>query len=183
MTDTAEFRAKRSEHLISAGLASVMSAAMFGAALTGTEDRLLQSRPRRGGGIVKLIEQTIGWDLFVMLMLTIGIVAAVASLYFAVLFAWTTFDRRPDVRALQDRVEFHPALKASSTTYDQVLYWAVANDHGFPALVIHLKSGYWSFKGLLKRKTIRLEDKRERLEPLIGYFLRHPGMSAKFARR
>ena len=36
------------------------------------EDQFLHTRTRRGGGLMKLIEQTIGWEFFIVLMVLFG---------------------------------------------------------------------------------------------------------------
>jgi hypothetical protein len=176
MTDQAEFKSGRwSNALTGLGLL-LIPVGVFYLAMFSTEDEFLGTRVRRGGGLIKMIEQTIGWELFTILMLAFGLWAAIYS----IVSIWKAVDGTPDVMALYDRLEFHPAVRRSPAQYDDISHWSVEIVSGHPVLWINFIDSYWSLQGLFKRKTVKLEGDREQLTPLVDYFSRHPIMREKF---
>lgn len=131
---------------------------------------------RRGGGIMKLIEQTIGWNVFSVLMIAFGVWAGI----YAIVSLWKAIDTTPDITAYSDHLSFHPAVKKSKLSYEDVSYWSVEYVSGHPVLWIHLLEPYWSLQGLWKRKTVKLEGDKEQLTPMFEYFSRHEIMREKF---
>lgn len=179
MSDFAEFKSTRlSNFLLGIGLL-IIPISTFYISFFGNEEKLLETRVRRGGGFIKLIEQTIGWELFVVLMIAFGIWGGVYSF----VSIWKAIDAKPDVKALPDRLEFHPAVKRSSVSYDEVSHWSIEIVSGNPVVWIHLNEAYWSLQGLFKRKTIKLEGDREQVAPIVEYFSRHSTMNGKFVRQ
>jgi hypothetical protein len=141
------------------------------------EDDFLSARFRRGG-FLKLIEQIIGWQLFVFLMGAF----ALWCLNYGVVSIWKVIDGSPDVKAWDDRIEFHPAVKRTPVSYSDVQKWTLEHVSGHPVLRIYLKESYWSLQGLFKRRTIKLEGGKEDLEPLFSFFVSHHYMSERFER-
>jgi hypothetical protein len=173
----AEFRSDRSLNAKVGFGFPLFAVAIFYVALFGSEEQLLRSGVQRGGAFVKLIEQVIGWDLFSALMVAFG----AWMLVYSVVSLWKAIDPTPDVSALADRLEFHPAVKRSASTYDDVSHWSVEIVSGHPVLWIHLRQPYWSLQGLFRRKTIKLEGSADELTPLMNYFSLHPVMRGKSA--
>jgi hypothetical protein len=139
------------------------------------EDRFLGSHTRRGG-IIKLIEASIGWPAFVVLMLLFGGWLTV----YAAVSLWKALDGTADVTAMPDALHFHPAVRGSPASYDELSHWRIEMVSGHPVLWLHFHQAYWSLQGLVKRKTVKLEGGQEDLEPLVNYFSRHPVMNGKF---
>jgi hypothetical protein len=175
MAEQAEFRGDRSP-VLGGGLV-VLAGVFFALPLLMTEESFLNTRARRGG-FLKIIEQTIGWELFSLLMITFGV--WVLAMGVAVL--WKALNDTPDVTALEDRLEFHPAVRRAPASYDEVDYWRIEFESGNPVLRMHFFESHWSVQGIVRRKTVKLEGSTEDLEPLVGYFARHPVMSGKFVR-
>lgn len=175
MANFAEFKSRRSSNaLLGLGLL-LIPVSTFYIAFFGSEGQLLGTRGRRGSGFLKLIEQTIGWDMFVVLMIVFGLWGIVYS----IVLLWKAIDSTADVKALYEGLEFHPAVKNSPTSYDEVSHWSIEMVSGHPVVWIHLNESYWSLQGLFKRKTIKLEGDREQLMPLVDYFSHHPAMMNK----
>lgn len=178
MTERAEFKLSRMSNALTGLGLLFLTACIFFVGFFVSESEFLGTRVRRGGGLLKLIEQTIGWELFVLLIAAFGLWAAV----YAIVLLWKVADARPDVTAYEDRLEFHPAVRRSSASYDEVSHWLVEFVNGHPVLWIHFDEPYWSLQGLFKRKTLKLEGGREDLEPLFEFFAHHPTMAGKFFR-
>jgi hypothetical protein len=115
--------------------------------------------------------------LFLVLLALFGIWAA----NYAVVSLWKAMDATPDVTAFEDRLEFHPAVRRSAATYDEISHWSVETVNGHPVLWIHFFEPYWSLQGLFKRRTVKLEGDRDQLMPLVDFFAHHPDMSEKFS--
>lgn len=141
-----------------------------------TEDGFLGARVRRGGGLLKMIEQTIGWPMFSLLMCLFGLwlIAMGAAIL------WKATDKKPDVTAYPDRIEFHPAVRREATSYDDLRSWSVRNASGHPVVTLRFYDKYWSLKGIFPRTSIVLEGGREDLEDLVNYLDRHPLARDKF---
>jgi hypothetical protein len=73
MTNYAEFKSSRLSNFVLGIVLLLIPVSTFGIAFLGNEDEFLDTRVRRGGGILKLIEHTVGWDMFVVLMVAFGI--------------------------------------------------------------------------------------------------------------
>jgi len=178
VSNFAEFKSKRSSNFfIGLGLLLIPAGVAY-LVFFSSEDEFLHTRVRRGGGLMKLIEQSIGWETFCFLMLAFAVWAIA---YSAVSF-WKVFDGTADVTAYDDHVEFHPAVKSVAATYDDISHWNVQMVSGHPVLWIHFFDTYWSLQGLYPRGTVKLEGSAEELEPLITYFSDHVQMREKFAR-
>lgn len=175
MPEQAEFKSSRVSNL-SLGIGLLALAGCF-VWLVGfsSEDDLLNSHARKSG-IFKLIEQAIGWPAFCFLMACFGL----WLLVYSVVHIWKGLDATPDVTALPNRIEFHPAVRRTAASYDDISHWSIEYVSGHPVVWIHLHQAYWSLQGLFKRKTIKLEGGREKLTPLIDYFSRHQVMGQKF---
>lgn len=141
-----------------------------------TEADFLGTRVRRGGGIMKLIEQSIGWTGFSLLMGLIGLWCAAMG----ICALWKGLNRTPDVTAYPDRLEYHPAVRRDDTTYEEVSHWGVHFASGHPVITLHFYDSYWSLQGKWPRTTMVLEGGKEDLEQLFNYFAQHPIMSQKF---
>jgi hypothetical protein len=176
MIEHADFKSTRGSNLLLGLGLLIIPVSTFYIALFGNEDEFLGTRVRRGGGVMKLIEQTIGWELFAALLVAFGLWAAVYS----VVSLWKAFDSTPDVRAYPDRVEFHPAVRRAPARYDEISHWSVEFVNGHPVLWIHFIEPYWSLQGLFRRRTVKLEGDKQQLEPLADYFARHWDMGEKF---
>ncbi len=113
-----------------------------------------------------------------VLMLLFG---AWLSVY-SVVSLWKAFDGTADVTATAGGLRFHPAVRASPASYDELSHWRMEMVSGHPVLWLHFHDAYWSLQGLFKRKTVKLEGGREDLEPLVTYFSQHPVMRGKFVR-
>lgn len=176
MSDVAEFRSSRGYNaLLGIGLAA-LAVVTAGLPFYASEQEFLGTRIRRGGGILKLIEQTIGWQLFTILMVAFGLWLAV----YGVVHLWKAIDTTPDVSARQDQVDFHPAVRGSSASYHEISHWRLEFVSGHPVLWIHFHEPYWSLQGLFKRTTVKLEGGKEQIEPLVNFFARHEDMGQKF---
>ncbi|MFL6757513.1 MAG: hypothetical protein ACJ8EG_08050 [Sphingomicrobium sp.] len=178
MSEQAEFKLSRASNALTGLGLLFLTACILFVTLFVSESEFLGTRIRRGGGLVKLVEQTIGWELFVCLMIAFGLWVAV----YAIVLLWKVIDARADVTAHTDRLEFHPAVRRSSASYDEDSHWLVEFVSGHPVLWIHFHEPYWSLQGLFKRKTVKLEGGREDLEPLFEYFAHHPIMMEKYVR-
>ena len=175
--DQAVFKSGRvSSAFLGLGLLAIVGCVGWLVVFMG-EDRFLATHARRGG-IIKLVEQLIGWPAFVVLMLLFGGWIAVYS----IVSLWKAFDGTADVTATPDGLQFHPAVRRTPATYDELLYWRIEIVSGHPVLWLHFDRSYWSLQGLFKRKSVKLEGRRKDLEPLVNYFSRHPIMHRKFIR-
>lgn len=178
MSEPAMFKGTRVANLALGLGFPLITFATFYLALYGNEAEFLQTRVRRGGGLIKLIEQSIGWGPFATLMLLFGCWCGVYGL----VSLWKAVDSTPDVTAHQDQLEFHPAVRRATATYDEISHWCVEIVSGHPVLWIHFNEPYWSLQGLFRRKTVKLEGGKEQVGPLFEYFANHPIMSGKFVR-
>lgn len=176
MPEVAEFKSSRSSNaLVGLGLIALSGACLF--FLFASEEDFLQTRARRGG-ILKIIEQTIGWEAFLVLITLFGAWLIV----YAIVHLWKAVDATPDVLARMDRIEFHPAVRRHAVAYDEISHWRVEMVSGHPVLWLHFFDGYWSLQGLFKRKTVKLEGDKDQLTPLVNFFAGHPVMSQLFVR-
>lgn len=174
--DHAEFKSThKSNFWVGLGLLIIPVSAIY-IAFFLNEDVLLETHARRGG-IMKLIEQSIGWVPFSILLLLFG---AWATVYSIASF-WKLADSTPDLTAYLDRIEFHPAVRRRSASYDEISHWRIEIVSGHPVLWIHFRRAYWSLQGLFRRRTVKLEGDREQLTPVVTFFSYHPVMSQKFA--
>ena len=176
--DSAEFKSTWSSNFFTGVGLVVLSGVFFWLPLYMTEDDFLHTRVRRGGGIIKLIEQTLGWELFSILMFVIGFSVAVMGL----VSLWKAINTKPDARVLETHLEFHPAVHRHDLDYQDVSHWSIKFSNGHPVLWLHLLEPYWSLQGLYKRKTIKLEGDKDQLGPIVDFLLRHPIMSLKFVK-
>ena len=177
MSERAEFRLSRASSAFTGLGLLFLTASVFFVALFSNEAEFLHTRVRRGGGIMKLIEQTIGWELFALLLILCGLWAAV----YAVVSLWKAISPVADVTAYDDRIEFHPAVRRAAASYEDISHWSIEHVSGHPVVWLHFLEPYWSLQGLFKRKTVKLEGGKEDVEPLVQFFARHPVMSEKFA--
>lgn len=176
MDHQAEFRSSRfTNTFLGVGLLALSACAFF-LPFYSSEKDVLNSHVRKGG-IIKLIEQAIGWETFSVLMMLFGVWLAI----YGIVSLWKALDPRPDVAAGSERMEFHPAVKRNASSYGEVSHWRVEIVSNNPVLWIHLFEPYWSLQGLFKRKTIKLEGGHDQIAPLAEYFARHPVMSEKFS--
>lgn len=176
MPEQAEFKSSRTSNaLLGLGIL-IIPVSTFYIAMFANEDEFLGTRVRRGGGLIKGIEQTIGWELFAILMIAFGVWGGIYS----IVSFWKAIDPTPDVTAFQNGLEFHPAVRRSAVAYDDVSHWTVHFVSGHPVLTIYLFESYWSLQGLFKRRTVKLEGDKEQLAPLVDYFSRHQIMGEKF---
>lgn len=141
-----------------------------------TEERFLGTRVRRGGGLIKMIEQTLGWELFSLLMVIFGVMLAMWS----IASIWKLIDDTPDVTAHPDHLEFHPAVRREPATYDDITHWSVEWVQGHPVLWLHFSERHWSLQGIYPRTTVKLEGGTEDLEELFAYLVRNDAMRPKF---
>jgi hypothetical protein len=173
MNEQATFRGDR--NLILAFFMLLLGVGCFIFPFFFNEDDILSSRARRSG-ILKLIEQTVGWELFCLLILVFG--AWALAMGIAVL--WKAIDSTPDVTATYEGMTFHPAVRRTPASYEDVDYWKIEIVSGHPVVWIYLFDSYWALQGMFPRKTVKLEGSREDLEPIVAYFDSHPEMAAKF---
>lgn len=176
MATDAEFRTPRGAAVALGVLLAALAAGAVYVALWTNEEDLLNARVRRGG-LVKMVEQAIGWDTFVLLMLG---VAALLAIY-AIAFLWRAVDRRPDVAIRTDRLEFHPAIRPRPASFDEVRSWTIERVQGAPSIRILFDQPYWSLMGLVPRKSLKIDGKQALLEPFIDQMAHHPVMGAKRA--
>lgn len=176
MEDKAEFKLSRGSSALTAVGLSFLTCCILFLPLYADEQRFLGTHIRRGGGLLKLIEQTIGWHAFVALMLLFGGWSAV----YTVVTFWKVLDPTPDVTALPKELQFHPVVRRTPASYGEVSHWTIEIVSGHPVLWIHFLEPYWSLQGLFKRRTIKLEGGREEISPLVSFFTRHPIMARKF---
>lgn len=141
-----------------------------------TESDFLGTRVRRGGGLIKLIEQTIGWPGFTLLMGLFGLWLTAMG----VVGLWKVINSKPDVTAYPDRIEYHPAVRRDTTSYDDLYSWSIHAASGHPVVTLRFHDNYWSLKGIIPRKSIVLEGGNEDLEELVNYLDRHPIARDKF---
>ncbi|WP_422059783.1 hypothetical protein [Sphingopyxis sp.] len=175
--DYAEFRSTRASNALTGlGLLSFTACVVY-VGFFMNETEFLGTRARRGG-FLKIIEQTIGWELFVALLLAFAAWAAV----YGVVSLWKAVDSTPDVTALPDRLEFHPAVRGAPASYSEISHWSVEIVSGHPVLWLHFHEKYWSLQGLWKRKTVKLEGDKEQVTPLFEFLCNHPIMREKFVR-
>lgn len=175
--DQAEFKSSRTSNILM-GLGLIgLAGLIIWLPLYMSEEEFLNTRVRRGGGLIKMIEQTIGWELFSKLMLLFGVWCFV----YGVVSLWKFFNTSADVTAFSDHIEFHPAVRRSSATYNDISHWRIEFVNGHPVLWLHFHEAHWSLQGLFKRKTIKLEGDKDQLSPLVEFFSQHHEMKGKFS--
>jgi hypothetical protein len=177
MLEQAEFKSSRASNLsLGIGLLALTGCIVW---LVGfsSEEELLHSHARKSG-IFKLIEQAVGWPAFCFMAACFGF----WLLVYSVVHIWKALDSTPDVTALPNCIEFHPAVRRTAASYSDISHWSIEYVSGHPVVWIHLHQAYWSLQGLFKRKTIKLEGGRDKLAPLVDYFSHHHVMSQKFMR-
>ncbi|WP_152417347.1 hypothetical protein [Sandarakinorhabdus sp. AAP62] len=178
MSDQVIFKSKRTSNALLGISLFVLVGCVFYVALFTNEHDFLSTRVRRGGGLIKLIEQSIGWNAFVVLLILFSFWLTV----YAIVALWKAIDGTPDVTAFPDRIEFHPSVRQSSALYDEISHWSIEIVSGHPVIWINFLESYWSLQGLFKRKTVKLEGSWEQLEPLVDFFSHHHDMGGKFVR-
>lgn len=141
-----------------------------------SESDFLGTRIRRGGALIKLIEQTIGWTAFTILMMMF----AVWCITVGIAAFWKMINSEPDVRADGDQIEFHPALRREPARCNEIDYWTLHFASGHPVLTIYFFEKFWSLQSKWPRKSMTLEGGREDLEDLVQFFSNHPYMSSRF---
>lgn len=166
-------RAARTTNLGYTAMTAFFTAGLFWLAEFGSEKDLLKSHAR-GGGIVKLIEQLIGWELFSTMVLIAGFACAVATFF----FLWKTVYTKPDLQAFDDGIDFHPAVKFTGVSYEDVDHWKVTKEDGL-VLTLQLHDSYWSLKGIVPRKTLKFERSEAELRPIVLFWYNHPVMGGK----
>jgi hypothetical protein len=142
------------------------------------EESFLSSEVRRGG-IFKLIEQAVGWNIFAAGFCLFGLWIAV----YAVVSIWKAYDPTPDVAATEAGLKFHPAVRRSPARYEEISNWSLEIVSGHPVLWIRFYKPYWSLQGLFRRTAVKLEGGREQLKPLVDFFAHHSLMRTKFTDR
>lgn len=145
-------------------------------ALFMDEHEFLHAKMRRGGRIVKAIEQSVGWDNFAILTLAFALFTTVVF----VVVLWKITDNTPDITAYHDRLYFHPAVRFNSANYDDISRWNVERSGGKSVLCIEFHESYWSLQGLYKRKNLKIESGSDELKPLTEFFSHHQEMRQKF---
>lgn len=170
-----EFKSSRAAN---AGLGAGLLLLGIGAAtfsIWASEATLLGSQVRRGG-LLKLVEQAIGWELFAILIAVFGLWCA----NYGIVSLWKAINTTPDVTALPQGFEFHPAVKRDPASYDEISKWTVEIVSGNPVLWLYFHKPYWSLQGLFRRKTLKLEGGWENIKPLNDFLSNHPIMRYKF---
>lgn len=171
----AEFKSSRfSNGVVGIGLL-LLAAVIVAIPLMATEEEFLGSRARRGG-FLKLVEQSIGWELFTALLVGFAVWCAI----YGIVHLWKALNTTPDVTALPDRLEFHPAVRRSPASYDEISHWSIGSESGNPVLWLHFHEPYWSLQGIYKRRTVKLEGGKREIEPLAYFFADHPVMGGKY---
>lgn len=178
MGEEVEYRTPRGAAAMMALLLSAFAGGAVYVALWTSEEDLLNARVRRGGGLVKMVEQTIGWNAFVLLVLGIALLLAI----YAVSYWWRAVDGRPDVTIHADRLQFPPAIRPKDALFDEVKSWAIEQVHGAPSIRMMFEQPYWSLQGLVPRKSLKIEGKPALLEPFIEKLVHHPVLGPKRAR-
>jgi hypothetical protein len=141
----------------------------------GTEADLLNSHSRKGG-IIKLIEQVIGWDLFVILI----IILAIVGLVYAIVSFWKAIDKKPDVAAFDDHLEFHPAIRMSPAGYDEISHWSAKREKDNFEMKIHFRESFWSLQNIVSKSFIKLEGSDSEISDILNFFSQHPTLSQAF---
>jgi hypothetical protein len=141
----------------------------------GTEADLLNSHSRKGG-IVKLIEQIIGWDLFVVLI----IVLAILGFIYAAVSCWKAIDKKADVAAFDDHLEFHPAIRMSPAGYDEISHWSAKREKDNFEMKIHFHESFWSLQNIVNKSFIKLEGSDTEISGILDFFGQHPTLSQAF---
>lgn len=176
MEESAEFKSTRVSNLILGVGLLVVAGSITWVIGFGSEAQLLQSSARKSG-FLKLIEQAVGWEVF-----RFGAICfALWILVYSIVSLWKGIDATPDVTALPECILFHPAVRRSAASYDDVSHWSIEIVNRNPVLWIHFKESYWSLQGLFKRRTVKLEGSEAQLESLTDFFSNHAIMGPKLA--
>jgi hypothetical protein len=171
----AEFKTSVSSNLLTGiGLAVLSIGGVYWVTHT-TEADLLNSHSRKGG-IVKLIEQIIGWDLFVILIISL----AVLGLAYAVVSCWKAVDKKPDVSVFDDHLEFHPAVRMSPAGFDEISHWSAKKEEDNFEMKIHFRESFWSLQNIVSRSFIKLQGKDPEISGILDFFDQHPLLSQMF---
>ena len=159
-----------------AGIAILLSSfGIMSIPLWMTEADLLGIDARRSG-FLKLLEQSIGWTGFCIVMVLIG--ARLAALGLSAL--WKFYIKKPDVTAHMDHLEFHPAIRRDSAAYEEVDSWRIHYKRGHPVLTIKFLDFFWSLQGNWPRKSLVLEGREEDFQEIVNFFSSHPHMADRY---
>jgi hypothetical protein len=171
----AEFKTSTSSNLLTGiGLGLLSIGGIYWVTHT-TEADLLNSHTRKGG-IVKLIEQIIGWDLFVILIILLAILA----LAYAAVSCWKAVDKKPDVSAFDEHLEFHPAVRMSPAGYDEISHWSAKKEEDHFEMKIHFRESFWSLQNIVSKTFIKVEGKEAEISDILNFFDQHPLLSTMF---
>ena len=140
-----------------------------------TEADLLGSHARRSG-FMKLLEQSIGWTGFCIVMFLFGAWLAASGLS----ALWKFLVKKPDVTAHMDHLEFHPAIRRDNAAYEEVENWKIHFASGHPVLTINFLDPFWSLQGKWPRKSLVLEGGKEDLQEIVNFFSSHPYMADRY---
>lgn len=119
MPDRVIIKSTRRLNAVMGVMLLLVSGCIFYAVPTLNESDLQNSQPIRGEGFLKLIVKLVGWHVFIVLLALYGLWNTLC----AVMFLWLAVNKAPLVIALKDRIEFHPALRRSSASYNEVSSW------------------------------------------------------------
>ena len=156
---------------------TLLAAVALSLPIIATEEEFLGARVRRGG-IIKLIEQSIGWEAFVVLI----VLFALGMLRLGIISFWKAVNDKPDLLASPERLEFHPSLRRFSASYDDIESWSIQTANGF-SLRLRFLSPHWSLQNIFGRRVIKIAADRRCLVLVAEYFDRHPVMSEKYTAR
>jgi hypothetical protein len=171
----AEFKTSVSSNLLTGVGLSVLSVGGVYLVTHMTEADLLNTHSRRGG-IVKLIEQIVGWDLFVILI----ILLAILGLAYAVVSCWKVVDKKPDVSAFDEHLEFHPAVRMSPASYDEISHWSAKKEDDNFEMKIHFRESFWSPQNIVSKSFIKLQGNDSEISEILDFFDQHPLLSQMF---
>lgn len=182
MPDYVEFRMPRAQQIFSGILFLGLSPIFFMMVFFYSEAEFLNKRTTGKGGILKLLEQIIGWEAFTVLMTAIG----VYFLYIALTAIRAGISRTPNVMAFREHMKFHPTVKTSPVSYDNVVSWSfgphrsqsILTKHWF-CLSFHLDQPYWSKRLLIRRKKLEFACRKEQFHSIVEFLSQHPVMGPK----
>jgi hypothetical protein len=171
----AEFKTSYSSNLLTGVGLTVLSIGSVYWVTHTTEADLLNSHSRKGG-IVKIIEQVIGWDFFVLLV----VLFAVLGLAYALASCWKTIDKTPDVSAFDEHLEFHPAVRMSPAGFDEISHWSARREEENFEMKIHFRESFWSLQNIASKSYLKLEGKQSEISDVLNFFTHHPTLSQMF---
>ncbi len=129
---------------------------------------------------IKLIEQLIGWDYFVISVLIIAVIGMIFGIIYTAGSFWRVVNSTPDIAVFDDYLEFHPAVRLSPARLSEVSHWSIETDKNLQKMRIYFFKSFWSMENIFAGNSIEIEGSEAAISEIKNFFNLNERLSKLF---